>query len=42
MCLLMAMIYIVDFSNKLYSLINIVYEWACVCVGGVRFLHKCN
>ena len=28
----MAMIHIIDFSNKLYSLINILYEWACVSV----------
>ena len=31
MCLLMATIRTIDFSNKLYTLINIVYEWACVC-----------
>ena len=28
----MAKIRTIDFSNKLYNLINIVYEWACVCV----------
>ena len=31
MCLLMTTIHIIHFSNKLYSLINIVYECACVC-----------
>ena len=40
MYLLMATIHIIYFSNKLYSRINIVYEWACLCV--VRFIYKCN